>query len=841
MIHTTVGNLGHLFVITALVTAVMAAFSYIRAAGTDDLVRKQQWSANGRVAFSIHALAVVGIVASLFYIIHSHYYEYHYAWSHSSRRLPVYYMISAFWEGQEGSFLLWMFWHAVLGVIIIITNKYWEAPVMTVFSLVQAFLTSMILGAVILHVKIGSSPFVLLRDALDAPIFAQNPDFVPADGTGLNPLLQNYWMVIHPPTLFLGFALTVVPFSYAIAGLWKRKYKEWLRPALPWAIFGAAILGLGILMGGYWAYETLNFGGYWNWDPVENAVYVPWLFLIAAIHTMISHKKSETALKASLILLVIMYMLIVYSTFLTRSGILGESSVHSFTDLGLYGQLLIYLFFFLIVSTALIAFRWKELPTSAHEASAYSREFWLFIGALLLCLMGFQVIFSTSFPVINKVVALFGGVSNLAPLATEQYSRAQLWFAVGVALLSGVGQFFWWKKMERNVLWKELAVPVVLTILIAAVIIAVAGIDKIVYVILLVAGLFTVIANGKILLIIWKANPRLSGGSVAHIGFGLVLIGILFSSGYSKIVSLNNSGLLISREMSEEFNRENLLLFINEPRQMSGYDIEYTGEKLEATDRDAFISKSDVTRLDPFHVVAKSDITVDGETVFQENDTIKVHPENTYYEVLLTDGRGKVHKLYPRIQDNPTMGLAPSPAIKRDITKDLYAHVVNRLSKEDVEWKEPEEFNVKIGQNFFVNDYVARVTALERLPAVKGVDLGENDVAVKAMITVSGEKKEYIAEPLFIIKNNSAGRISDEIDDLGIRLTLKNIHPESDNLTISAETRQKDWIILKAMEKPFINILWLGTLILMTGFGMSTYRRYNEFRKMRNKTTVFEA
>ena len=185
---------------------------------------------------------------------------------------------------------------------------------------------------------------------MDAPVFQMNPDFIPKDGNGLNALLQNYWMVIHPPTLFLGFATTLVPFAYCIAGLWTGKVNDWIRPALPWALFSAMVLGVGILMGAYWAYETLNFGGYWNWDPVENAVYVPWLVLVASYHTMITYRKSNTALKTSVILVVATFILILYSTFLTRSGILGESSVHSFTDLGLSGQLLIYLLVFTILS-----------------------------------------------------------------------------------------------------------------------------------------------------------------------------------------------------------------------------------------------------------------------------------------------------------------------------------------------------------------------------------------------------------------------------------------------------------------------------------------------------------
>ncbi|MFN8689586.1 MAG: cytochrome c biogenesis protein CcsA, partial [Cyclobacteriaceae bacterium] len=197
-------------------------------------------------------------------------------YSYSDTKLQTYYLISTFWNGQEGSFLLWMFWHAVLGLVLMYTQRNWEAPVMIVFTLVQAFLASMILGVVLpgIDLKLGSSPFILLREAMADPIFQANPNFIPSEGQGLNPLLQNYWMVIHPPTLFLGFAATLVPFAFVVAGLWQRQYREWIKPALPWSLFAGAVLGLGILMGGYWAYETLNFGGYWNWDPVENAVYV---------------------------------------------------------------------------------------------------------------------------------------------------------------------------------------------------------------------------------------------------------------------------------------------------------------------------------------------------------------------------------------------------------------------------------------------------------------------------------------------------------------------------------------------------------------------------------------
>jgi cytochrome c-type biogenesis protein CcmF len=838
--HYLIGDLGHLFVITSFVTALVTGFAYLKGTVETDLSRKEAWLQNGRVSFFAHAAAVFGICVTLFLIIANHYFEYHYAYSYSDTKLPDHYLISTFWNGQEGSFLLWMFWHAVLGIILIYTNKFWEAPVMTVFALVQAFLASMILGVVIpgLEVKIGSSPFILLRDSMpDAPVFKSQPDFIPADGRGLNPLLQNYWMVIHPPTLFLGFAATLVPFSFCIAGLWLKRYQEWIRPALPWALFAGAILGLGILMGGYWAYETLNFGGYWNWDPVENAVYVPWLILVGSIHTMISYKNSQTSLKAAIILTVAVFILILYSTFLTRSGILGDSSVHSFTDLGLSGQLLIYLVFFLGVAVVFAIIRWKEIPGAQKELDTYSREFWILIGVLVLTFMGFQVLIGTSIPVYNAFVGLFGIESRVAPSTDPMfYSGFQMWLAIGLGVLSAIGQFFWWNKIDRKVLFNQLFYPVLGSLLLAVIAINLSRVFNIGYALLLFAGFFTVLSNSKILFDIAKTSPGLSGGAVAHIGMGLMLIGIMYSAGYSKVVSLNNTGMFISRNLSDEYNREHLLLFVNEPRTMAGYRIEYRGERLEPRGKSGYIDPSDVHFTDdPYKVVAKKDIVFEGKKLFSASDSIDIYPENTYYELELTDVGGRLHRLYPRVQDNPNMGLAPSPDIKRDITKDLYAHVDRRSSREDIEWSTLEEIRVRPNQQFFTNDYVATVEKVERIFNVRGVDLDSNAVAVKAFIRVKGEQREYVSEPIFVIHNRMVGRIPDEIRDLGIQFTLVNIHPETGEFSIGFSTRQKDWIVLRALEKPYINILWLGTLVVMTGFGIAMTRRIREFRKMKEK------
>jgi cytochrome c-type biogenesis protein CcmF len=832
MIHTLIGDVGHLFVILSFISAIGIAYAFLK--NKSDL----GWRSFGNGFVVFHFVAVSAVVTILYIIISNHYFEYHYAYSHSSKSLPWYYMISAFWEGQEGSFMLWMWWNALIGLFLLKLKQPWKAPVFVIFGMIQFFLTSMILGVVIpgIDLKVGSSPFILLRDAMAAPIFQMNPDFIPEDGTGLNPLLQNYWMVIHPPVLFLGFALTMIPFAFAFAGLWLKKYTEWLTPARPWAVLGAAVLGLGILMGGYWAYETLNFGGYWNWDPVENAVYVPWLILIAALHTMIIAKNNPSVLKLSIILNAAVFILILYSTFLTRSGVLGDTSVHSFTDLGLSGQLLIYLLTFTVLFIVLLVIRWRELPKAKEDMPADRADFWIFIGAIIILLMGFQVLIPTSIPVYNQLINSMGFTSQIAPPAdqVEYYTKFQLWFAVGIAILSAIGMIYYWRKKANEKLTNHLAVPLVVTLLLSLVIIELASFQKFSFIVLLVAAVFSFVVNAGIIINVLRKSPKISGGSVAHLGVAMMLIGILFSAGYDKVVSLNNSGLLISAEQSNEFNNENLLLFINEPKKMGPYTLTYLGERFETRDKGLMINKYKTTRTDKEHeVILLEQVLKKDKLIYDAGDTVEIYPENTYYEVAYEDDGGKTFYLYPRAQINEAMGgLLASPDIKRNVAKDLYTHVSSvRNPQEAVEWSELHKDTIQLGQQFFVNDYVAQLKNLRQLKAIPGMNLLPDDIAVEANIVIQGATQDYNANPIYIIRDKQVGRIPAEIPHVGVRLFLMSIIPEKNSVEIGYNTRQKDWIVLKAVEKPWINILWLGTGVLMAGFGLTIYRRFRQNRK----------
>lgn len=845
MVHSFVGNLGHLMIIIAFVSSASAAISYFLSS-SDNPLKAGQWQLFARTSYFIHAAAVFATVFCLFHIITNYYYEYHYAWKVSDRNLSNIYKISSLWQDQEGSFLLWIFWNVVLGLVIIFTNRYWEAPVMTIFALVQAFLTSMILGVVIpgINLKIGSDPFILLRDVFhNDEIFRLNPNFVPADGTGLNPLLQNYWMAIHPPTLFLGFSTTLVPFAFCLAGLWKKRYTEWIRPALPWSLVSALALGTGILMGGYWAYETLNFGGFWNWDPVENASFVPWLTLVASYHTMISYRNSSTALKASVILIVATFILILYSTFLTRSGVLGDASVHSFTDLGLSGQLLIYLLTFLVLSVSLVIFRWKDLPKSAKEVSTYSREFWIFMGATTLCLMAFQVIVATSIPVFNEIIEFFGGIGNIA-IPSDQvafYSSKQLWFAIFLALFSGTGQFFWWKKIDKEKLKAALTYPFIITLILTGIVIIFGKVKEFSYILLLTASIYSVVANSSILIKLVKNNINLAGGAIAHIGIALMLIGILFSTGYSKVVSLNKSGFKIFADVEEEFNLENIVLFLNQSYRMEPYDLTYKGRRLDVKGIPGYVDYNNLAPTeDRTRAIALEDININGKAYAKKGDTVKIHPENVYFQVDYIDEKGRNFSLYPRIQINENMGNVASPDIKKYFAKDLYTHLnyAPYLNpEEEIEWSDPESHTVKLGERFFINDFVTILDKVERVEDVVALGLNESDLAVRASISIFGNDGKYTVEPLYVIRDRMLGRIPETLQELGIQIVFTKIHPSTNEFTFEVRTTQRDFIVLKAIQKPGINVLWTGTLVMMLGFIIAIRRRYLEFITMRNKGT----
>ena len=804
------GNLGYFFVALSFVAALFGSFAYFIS-----LIKKDNnWLKTGRWSFVLHGLGVIGIVGMLFVIISGHMYEYAYAWEHSSNALPFEYVLACFWEGQEGSFLLWTFWHVLIGVALIFTSKKLESPVMMVLLLAQVMLTAMLLGLDMwgnADPELGMNPFRLLREHMDAPIFA-NADYLSfiEDGQGLNPLLQNYWNVIHPPVLFLGFGLTIVPFAFLLAAFFTRDFKAWVSHALPWTSLAVGVLGLGILMGGAWAYEALSFGGFWAWDPVENAVLVPWLVLTGGLHTLVIFKNTNKAFVATAWMLAGGFILILYSTFLTRSGILGDASVHSFTDLGLSGQLLLFLFSFVVLFLVAFISGFNFWPKSNSDEEVSSRELWMLVGSLVLVVSAFQVMFSTSIPVWNKVVNLIGfwleDEFNMAPPADAigHYNKFQIPFAIVIALLSALGQYFKYRKSNSKVYFRILRSFLISTPF-AILFIVLSGITGIVYIILLVASVYAVVANIEMLIpYLRNGKWRFGGASVAHIGLGLLLLGALISNARKTVVSRNDAGIDLGEDYTTEEKIQNVVLPRGKAIPMGDYMITYL--------EDSFVS--------PNHYYKVEYRKIDSET-------------------------GELRDrffLYPNVQINPNMGLVSDPSIKRRAAWDLYTHVTSvPIEEEKKEYSDNENFKVATGDTVKFRDMtlvIGKVNLKPELPDEIDTTKISRLIATSLPLTFIRGEASHVLEPLFMINGKDLHRPAAVNEELGLKAYFVNIDPDPTpgvkNFEIALSVKNNaspDYIIMKAMVFPMINILWIGCVLLFLGSMMAVYRRVKEVKR----------
>lgn len=555
---------------------------------------------------SYHAMAMLVIISSayLLYLILSHQYQYNYVYSYSSSNLPLGFKISTFWAGQEGSFMLWLLLTSMVGVFLQSYSQKrddLEPRVMSVFALATTFLLAMVtpllknpfayvwtepsfidfkninqalLSLPALQNFIFSDPasgqnFVKvsaeLNSALQAAGVSMNQLII--QGKGLNPLLQNFWMQIHPPILFVGFAMATVPFAFAIAALMKNDYRHWVKQAFPWTLAGAGILGLGIMLGGYWAYGILGWGGYWAWDPVENSSLVPWLVSVAVIHTMLVQIKEQRAGKSigrfgrfNLIMSVMVYVLVIYSTFLTRSGILGDASVHSFVDPGMvvYLFLVIFIGTFTLLGAGLIAFRWKSLeePREADE-DILSRELALFTAAVTIGASALIVLVGTSAPIFNQSVQ------------TNFYNEMHVPLAIIVGILNGLSLLLKWKQTKGEEILKKSQFSIIATIVSTALVVFVGGVYDLMMILLAFSALFTFFVNAEIAFRIMKGNRRMLGAYITHMGFAVFILGVIASSAYS-----------VEKDID---------LAKGESVKLFGYDLQFTGYKPIPDNKYAFI------------------------------------------------------------------------------------------------------------------------------------------------------------------------------------------------------------------------------------------------------------
>jgi cytochrome c-type biogenesis protein CcmF len=813
--HLLPGQLGHFFAILSLVASLVATVAFYKATNITDLADKKSWLRLARVAFLAETISVVAIFSILYYIISSHLFEYKYAWQHSSRALQVEYLLSCFWEGQEGSFMLWSFWHCVLGWILIWRSGKWEAPVMTVVSFAQFALATMLVGIYFFGKKVGSSPFVLLRHEgfFDtAPIFKDpNTGLLRADyltlwkdGNGLNALLQNYWMVIHPPVLFLGFASTIVPFSFAIAGLWKKEHKEWTKPAIPWATFSAAILGVGIMMGAAWAYESLTFGGYWAWDPVENASLVPWLVLVAGLHTNLIYRSTGYSLKSTYVFYLLTFLLVLYSTFLTRSGILGDTSVHAFTDLGMNFQLVMFILVFLVPAGILYLKRYKEIPTIIKEENTYTREFWMFIGSLVLFLSAIVIITITSLPVFNKVLKTKWAVGEDPE---GFHNQVQVFVAVIIGVLTAATQYLKYRNTTRDYFIKKITVPTLIAIAVTAAIGLWGGInyDKkgigflIAIHLAVFAAVYSVVANASYIWLGLRGKVKAAGASVAHIGFGLVLVGILISSSKKSVLSYNTTGMSPLKIGDKESPLENITLVKGLATDMGKYMVTYV------------------------------------------KDTVNDRNRKRYYEISFKSKNGKEQfSLYPDIIENNkgAEGVTPNPDAKHYWNRDIFSYLTFLGDPEKVKAKDTTTFRnreVKIGDTLFYSNGLMTIDKVVVNPSNEKYHFATGDTAIAVNISViSKEGNRFLAQPVLHVKDGMIIPVADTVMAQSLILQFNQVKDQAKGLLqigVRETTSVLDFVTLKAYEFPFINVLWTGVLVMVIGFVMSIMQRIKQIRR----------
>jgi cytochrome c-type biogenesis protein CcmF len=361
-----------------------------------------------------------------------------YVHSYSSVAQPLAYKIGALWGGQAGSLLLWVLFLTVMAAIMVRTNREKNRALMPYATAVVGF--------TILF-------FMILLNFVEHP-FATGP--ARADGIGLNPQLKNYWMMIHPPTLYLGYVGFTIPFGFCMAALITRRTGDlWFRTTRRWTIFSWFFLGTGILLGSYWAYIELGWGGYWAWDPVENASLMPWLTGTAFLHSVMVQEKKNMLKVWNVLLIILTFSLSIFGTFLTRSGVI--SSVHAFATSQIGPAFGIFLGLIFFGALVLLISRLDDLRSDARLESVLSRESTFLFNNMVLVGIAATVLLLTTFPMLSEAVT--GRKVTMGP---PIFNLVNIPWALVLLVLMGIGPLIAWRKagrdnLRRNFLWPSLA------------------------------------------------------------------------------------------------------------------------------------------------------------------------------------------------------------------------------------------------------------------------------------------------------------------------------------------------------------------------------------------------
>ncbi|MBC8101896.1 MAG: cytochrome c biogenesis protein CcsA [Cytophagales bacterium] len=767
--------LGYTFLYLALAATAAASllFTQGRREGQAHLL---DWARKAAVAAAGGVIAAAGY---LMFLIATHQFQVSYVAEYSAKRSSSWFLFAAFWGGQEGSLLLWAFWTAILGALLAYRSGNRAGKVWPIFGMVQVFLLGLIL--VKCPFALGAGP-------------------VPADGKGLNPLLENYWMVIHPPILFLGFASTLFPWVWAMYGLIYRDWDGWIKPAFAWTLFSFAALGLGLSMGGYWAYETLGWGGFWAWDPVENSSLVPWLFLTALLHGIPIQRSNGGFKVTNLLIAPLTFATMFYGTFLTRSGLLTDFSVHSFSSLGKDGFyiLLAGVLAAFFVPLGLLLWRLRGIPKPAAYEKVVSREFGYSIGSAILGVIGLIVAVGMSAPLITKLWTEKGAAAQAQFYNTANYPLVLI-LTLGMAAtpyLSWRGGGNTAASLKR--LFPAYAFAIVLTLGMTGAAMSL-GVRQPWMLLMFATSVFAVFSNLILLVprLPKRESRRTVGGFVAHIGAGMVLMGV------ATLVAFTRSA-------------ERVLLVKNVPQQKLGYTMTYLGQTTQPYDRENNALRIQVVKngrmweANPRYYVAP----------WENKDTIFANPPAI--------GRFGWGDFYVAYSGGP-IGLDPKEVKQTGINPN-------------------NGFTVKAEQNVQAGEYLftllgldlddrAKKTLAEQHNPKAMMDLPE--VTFKAVVGVTYRGQTAIAEPLFRYDQKTGGRYSIPVPIPGgwdkSPTMLKFVPPTPEEMNtpeafdkINLQTLNApdptEAVMVDVSTKPMVWLIWLGTLLYTAG-GFIAYRR----------------
>jgi cytochrome c-type biogenesis protein CcmF len=443
-------NFGNFCLLLALCLSVYAIFGALLGAA----YRQHRIVRSAERAALAACVSILASLVSLLYLLAVSDFSVTHVANATNRALPLHYKLAALWGAHDGSLLLWVFMTAVFSGIVIYQNRFRYRDMMpyvvAVLMVNLAFFISLNLFL--------SNPFNQLVQTLPDGTLQT---FAPQDGRGLNPLLQYWAMVIHPPILYLGFIGFVVPFAFAIGALATRQLGDtWIRTTRRWTLVAWLFLGTGLILGGKWAYVELGWGGYWGWDPVENSSLMPWLTGTAFLHSVIVQERKGMLKVWNVLLVVFTYLLGIFGTFITRSGIVN--SVHAFADSSLGKFFIFYMVIVLGASLYLIIDRLPHLKSERPLDSVLSRESAFLFNNLILLVACFAVFWGTMFPVFSEWIQ-----GNKVTVGPPFFNAVNIPIGLFLLFLTGVGPLFAWRKTSLESLKKAFFWPVALSVVVA--------------------------------------------------------------------------------------------------------------------------------------------------------------------------------------------------------------------------------------------------------------------------------------------------------------------------------------------------------------------------------------